>query len=420
MTIRRKSAGLILLLLVLTIASGFFLLALRGREEGAGIDMVALFFGVVIPFFIVVQYNVIRYAFRHIDRIVLLAADFLWAFGVLVIYRMNPDLALKQMICVLIGNVAMVVVMILVRRSRDFGKLNWLFMGMTLLLLISAIVLGRTIGGAKNWINIGGFSFQPSEIAKVLFIMVSAFFLSTRDKLRSFIPYMIFTAACVIIQVVAKDLGSALLIAITFLLMFYSATGRVWLTLGGVGVLGAGAVGSYFLFSHVRTRVEVWLDPWASYQTDGYQIVQGLMALASGGLTGVGLGLGSPESIPAGHTDYIFTVIGEEFGIIVGIFIICFYLIFVIRGMLIAMNTRSTYDALMVFGCTAMLAVQCFIIIGGVIKLIPLTGITLPFVSYGGSSMIASMIQLGIIEGIALKNGRREDEALKMMGGGIK
>ena len=155
---------------------------------------------------------------------------------------------------------------------------------------------------------------------------------------------------------------------------------------------------------------------WASYNAQGYQIVQGLMALASGGLFGVGLGNGMPEVIPASHTDYIFSVIGEEFGILFAAIVIVFYLVFIVRGMLIALDARETYDALLVFGCTCMLSLQAFIIIGGVIKLIPLTGITLPFISYGGSSLLSSMLQLGILEGVAIKNSRREEEELQLMG----
>lgn len=277
-------------------------------------------------------------------------------------------------------------------------------------------MLSRTIGGAKNWIRLGPISVQPSEFAKIFFLMSSAYFLSTRDKLFSFVPYVAFAGACAVLLVAAKELGTGLLFCGTFLILFFAATGRVFLTLLGVGVFGAGACASYYVFPHVRTRVEVWLDPWASYNAQGYQIVQGLMALASGGLFGVGLGNGMPEVIPASHTDYIFSVIGEEFGILFAAIVIVFYLVFIVRGMLIALDARETYDALLVFGCTCMLSLQAFIIIGGVIKLIPLTGITLPFISYGGSSLLSSMLQLGILEGVAIKNSRREEEELQLMG----
>ncbi len=416
MTIRKRSATAILFLQLLFIISAFGLLAFRNEK----FDVLTLAAGGILAFYNLFQFNMLKLSFKHIDRFVLLAAQFLWTLGMVVLYRLSADSAIKQFICLLIGTIAMIVVMLLIRRSRDFGKINWLFMGLTILLLLSTLALGRAIGGAKNWIDLGFISFQPSEFAKILFIVVSAYFLTTRDRLISFIPYMIFTAACVILLVVEKDLGAALLISLTFLIMFYAATGHTWLTFAGVGVLGAGAYASYKLFSHVQVRVEVWNDPWSRYQSEGYQIVQGLMALASGGLLGVGLGRGMPNVIPASQTDYIFTVIGEEFGIVIGIFVIIFYLVFIVRGILIALNARSNYDALLVFGCTAMLSLQSFIIIAGVIKLIPLTGITLPFISAGGTSILASMIQLGIIEGVAVKNGKADEQALKMMGGELQ
>lgn len=414
MTIRRNSAAAILLLQVLFILSAFALLSLRDEK----FDPIVAGMGVLLAFYNVLQYNMLRGAFRHIDRFVLLAAQFLWSIGLVVICRINADDAVKQFALVLGGSIAMALAMLLTRRSRRFGKkAAWWLMGVSVVLLASTFVLGRTIAGARNWISLGPISFQPSEIVKVLFIAVSAYFLATRDKLVSFLPYVGYTAICVIVLVVSKDLGAALLIGGTFLIMFFAATGRVLLTLAGVGVLGVGAVASYHLFSHVRTRVEVWRDPWASYNGSGYQIVQGLLALASGGLLGVGLGRGMPGVIPAAETDYIFTVIGEEFGIIVGVMVIAFYLVFIVRGMLIALDTKDVFDMLLVFGCTAMLSLQSFIIIAGVIKLIPLTGITLPFISAGGSSMLASMLMLGVIEGVAVKNGVRDEKALRMMGG---
>ncbi|MBQ5956705.1 MAG: FtsW/RodA/SpoVE family cell cycle protein [Clostridia bacterium] len=410
--IQSRSTAAVVVLQTLFTLSAFALLSIRNGV----FDPWALIMGACLSAFNVVQYYLLKKMFRSMDHFVILVSQFLWSVGIVEIYRISQRYAVRQAIFLVFGTAVMMIVISVIKSSRDFGKLNWLFMGGAVILLASTLVLSRAIGGARNWINIGPFSFQPSEFAKILFIMSSAYFLSTRDKLTSFIPYIIFTAVCVILLVVAKELGTGLLICATFLILFYSATGRKLLTILGIGVFGAGAYGSYRLFSHVRTRVEIWRDPWASYNAEGYQIVQGLLALASGGLFGTGLGKGMPGAIPASHTDYIFTVIGEEFGLIFAAILIVFYLVFIVRGMIIAMNTDSIYDALLVFGCTAMLSVQSFIIIGGVIKLIPLTGITLPFVSYGGSSLLSSMIQLGIIEGISIKNGSRDDRELEMMG----
>lgn len=415
MTIRRRSTAALLFLQVLFVLSAFGLLCFQGGQ----FHLQAAIAGLVLCFFNLFSYNILKSCFKHLDRFCLIVAQFLWSLGLVVIYRMDPELAIKQFLILMGSAFVMVSTMLVIRKSVDFGRLNWLFMALTFLLLGSTLVLGESIGGARNWIDLGFITIQPSEFAKILFLMVSAYFLTTREKLVSFIPYLIYTAACVVLLVVEKDLGAGLLIALTFLVTFFAATGRTWLTLLGVGVLGGGAFASYKLFSHVQTRVEVWLDPWATYNGQGYQIVQGLLALASGGLFGVGLGRGMPDVIPVSESDYIFTVIGEEFGIIFGIIVILFYLVFIVRGILIALNARSTYDALLVFGCTAMLSLQSFIIIGGVIKLIPLTGVTLPYISYGGSSLLSSMIQLGIIEGVAIKNGQKDEEELAEMGGEI-
>ena len=416
MTLRKKSAAAVMLFQMLLIVSAFLLLSLRDGR----FDLFALVFGCALAFYMLLQYNLLARAFRHFDRFVLLAAQALISIGMIIIFRIDTDLALKQFVFMLVGGIALVVAIFFIRKSGNFGRWKWLFMVLALGLLLSTLVFGRTVSGAKNWIQFGPISFQPSEFAKILFIIVSAYFLSTRDKISAFLPYVGFAALCIVIQVVAKDLGSALLLGATFLILFYSATGRVWLTLAGLGVFGAGAYASYHLFSHVCTRVEVWRDPWSNYSSSGYQIVQGLLALASGGLLGAGLGNGFPNMIPASATDYVFTVIGEEFGIIVGVMVIAFYLVFIVRGMLIAIDTDNTFDALLVFGCTAMLALQSFIIIGGVIKLIPLTGITLPFVSYGGSSLVSSLVMLGIIEGVAIKNGLRDEKVIREMGGVIE
>ena len=413
MTLKRKSAGAVMLFLVLFIISAFVLLSLK---DGV-FDAKTIVFGGVFALYVLVQYNLLSAGFRHFDRFVLLAAQVLYSIGMVVIYRISPSLALKQFMFLLLGSVLMVPVIHIIKKSSGFGRLNWVFMGLSLAMLAGTLVFGRTVGGARNWIYVGPFSLQPSEFAKILFVIVSAHFLSTRNRLVSFIPYVVYTGICLIVQVLAKDLGSTLLIGLTFMIMFYTATGRIFTTLAGVGVLGAGAVASYHLFSHVRTRVMIWQDPWAYYNGSGYQIVQGLLALAAGGLLGVGLGCGMPSVIPAAQTDYIFTVIGEEFGIIVGVMVIAFYIVFIFRGMIIARDTDNSFDGILVFGCTAMLALQSFIIIGGVIKLIPLTGITLPFISYGGSSLTSSLIMVGIIEGVAIKNGMRDEKEIDEMGG---
>ncbi len=416
MIIRRFGAGIILAFMILFLLSGMFLLAF----SGGALDMQAIILGSVFAAFVLVQYNVLKAIFKHLERFTLLIADFMCIISLVILYRLNPETATKQFIWILIGNVCMIAAMLVIKKAHDFGKINYIFMILAIGMLGITLVFAQVTNGAKNWIDIGPFRFQPSEFVKILFLVVTAYFLSSRDRKRDMWPYFVFTIACVGCLVLARDLGAALLFAGTFLIAFYAATGSLGITLGATAAFAGGAFLSYKMFTHVRTRVEVWQDPWATYDGKGYQIVQGLLAIASGGLLGTGLGLGMPTVIPAKTTDYIFASIAEEFGIIVAIGLIALYLVFIIRGILIAMDARKKFYKLLVFGSTVMLSLQSFIIIGGVIKLIPLTGITMPFVSYGGSSMLASMMQLGIIEGVALKNGEYEEAELAEMGGGVE
>ena len=218
MTIRRRSTAALLFLQVLFIISAFGLLTFKGGE----LDWQAAASGLILCLFNLFQYNILKSCFKHLDRFCLIVAQFLWSLGLAVIYRISPALAIKQFLILMASTLVMVCVMLIIRKSVDFGRLNWLFMVLTFLLLASTLVLGRSIGGAKNWIKLGFFTLQPSEFAKILYIMVSAYFLTTREKLVSFIPYLIYTAACVMLLVVEKDLGAGLLIALTFLVWLWN------------------------------------------------------------------------------------------------------------------------------------------------------------------------------------------------------
>lgn len=416
MVIRRYGVAILLAFMILFLLSGFLLLSFR---EGAFNSQIMLAGG-LFAVYVLVQYNLLAAIFRHLDRYVLLTTDFLMIISLIVLYRMDPETGQKQMIWILVGTVLMVIALVVIRRAGNFGRWNLFFMVLAVGMLGITLVLAQTTLGARNWLRIGPFSFQPSEFAKILFLLVTAYYLSTREHKRDLWPYFLFTILCVLLLVAARDLGAALLFAGTFLIVFYVGTGSLWITLGAVGAFAGGAVASYYIFGHVRTRVQIWRDPWATYNDNGYQIVQGLLAIASGGLLGSGLGNGMPQSIPVAETDYIFAALCEEFGIIVGLAVIGFYLLFIVRGVLIAMGARTKFAKLLVFGATCMLALQSFIIIGGVIKLIPLTGITMPFVSYGGSSMLSSMMLLGIIEGVAVQNGELDEAEITEMGGQMR
>ena len=350
------------------------------------------------------QYGALTAFFPGCDRMVLVIANFLVSVGLVVQTRIDPAIGLKQIVWIGIAMLAMIVTAVLIRRSDFWSRAKWLFILLSLGLLASAILFGNKQYGATNWVDIFGFTFQPSEFVKILLIFVLSALLTYRRTIGSWLVALGYVGACLLLLLVQKDLGAALLYAGTAVALVYVATGSKLLLGASLGAGAAGSVAAYHMFSHVRVRVALWQNPWAAYEGQGYQVVQGLIAIASGGLFGLGLTRGMPSAIPARHTDYIFAVICQEFGILFGLILIAFYLVFIIRGAIIAMDARSSFDALVAIGCVTMLSLQSFIIIGGVCKLIPLTGITMPFVSYGGSSVLSCFILLGILEGIAIKN----------------
>ncbi len=402
-----SAAGLLGIVMIFEMAA-FALLSLRDES----FDMMALVFGVGLIAVLLIQYVIMQGISRYTDRFILVIANLLAAIGMMVQYRLSPDIAVKQLVWFCIGMGCMVVCALLMRSQQFFRRINILLMLLSIGILAVLLAIGEENGGAKNWITLGGISFQPSEFVKVALVFIMANYLTVANTVWDWLPSAIFAIIVAALLVVERDLGAALLVCGTYLIVFYVATGKTGTTLLGLGAGAAGAVASYYLFDHVRARVAIWLNPWATYYTSGYQVAQGLMAIASGGLMGLGLTKGMPKSIPAYNTDYIFAVICEEFGIIFGIAVIALYLVLIIRGALIALNARNRYLMLVAFGCTVLITLQSFIIIGGVIKLIPLTGITLPFVSYGGSSMIATMMLLGILEGVAIQNGEMLEEAM--------
>ena len=390
------------------IVSAFLLLAFRGEAY----DVAALLFGAVVALITLLTYFLLAWLAPHADRLLMLAVCFLCALGMVIQYRISPETALRQLMMLGAGILGMLLMMVLMRRPHIFRILSIPMALISLGILCALLFIGKESGGARNWISVAGILLQPSEFVKVALVFLLADAMTEHTHVRDLIPLFLFVGAVTVLLVLQRDLGAAMLMAGTFLLVFFAATSNIGATFAALLCGGAGAYASYLLFDHVRARIAIWQDPWATYSTSGYQIAQGLMAIASGGLWGLGLGQGSPKMIPAYHTDYIFAVICEEFGILFGIGVIVLYLLIAVRGILIALNAEDRFSMLTAFGATALLAIQTFVIIGGVIKLIPLTGITMPFVSYGGSSMIACLLLIGILEGIASRSGAAIEDAL--------
>ncbi len=333
------------------------------------------------------------------DRLLLSLTMFLCSLGIVILYRFDSGRGLTQALNFLIGIGCMIVCILFVRYAKKWDFFAPVIMAGSLALLVLPVLFGQETNGAKNWIALGGVSFQPSEVVKLALLCVLAYSLSRRRLIIS----GLYAASCLIILMLQKDLGTALLYYGVTLIMMYVSTGS--LTLVGIGLAGGAgaAVLGYQRFAHVRRRVAIWLDPWSDPAGAGYQIVQGLIAMANGGVWGTGLGLGNASVIPYYYNDFAFSIILNEFGGIFGLLVLGLYLAIVVRGLMIAYRAETVFDTLLAVGCSAQLGLQTFVIVGGNIKLIPLTGVTLPLISYGGTSLLSSLCVIGLLQGVAAR-----------------
>ncbi len=347
------------------------------------------------------------------DSALLPIAFVLSGLGLAFVTRLDRDLAASQVVWLFVGVTALVLTLAAVPSLERLGRYKYSVMLAGIVLLVLPAIFGREINGAKLWIHIGSMSFQPGEIAKILIVIFLAAYLaehremlsvSTRRVLglnlpepRTLGPLLLMWAVSLFVLVFERDLGSSLLLFGTFLFMIYIATGRAGYVVVGLAFFAAGATAAWRVFDHVQTRVAIWIDPFADAAGRGYQLVQSLFALAAGGLVGVGPGKGLPERIPFVETDFIFSAIGEELGLLGAAAVVLCFLVFTFRGLATATRARSDVAAFIAAGLVASIALQTFVIVGGVTRLIPLTGITLPFMSYGGSSLLSTFIALGLL-----------------------
>lgn len=349
------------------------------------------------------------------DQPLLALVNFLCALGVLILYRISPSLGMTQAVNYGAGVVCMIFCTVAVKQIRNWGPFCVLLMALAAVLLAAPCVIGEERNGAKAWITLGGYSLQPSEIAKVCLLPTAAFLLSRRKPVLS----VLFAGGCMLLLMLQKDLGTALIYYFSMMILIYAATGSLFLMGCGVAGGAAAAVAGYEMFAHVKVRVAMWLDPWQDPMGKGYQIVKGLLAMVNGGLWGMGLGQGNATDIPMAQNDYILAVIMNEFGVIFGAMIALCYVLITVRGVMIATRAAERMYMLLAVGCVGMLAMQAFVIIGGVIKMIPLTGVTLPFISSGGSSMVSSLSLVGLVQGVSARNEEhlREDIRIARNGG---
>ena len=333
--------------------------------------------------------------------------------GITFVTRLQPDASLGQVIYLFLGVALMVGTLAVVKNLEVVKRYKYVLGIAGIILLVLPMFIGTEIYGSKLWIKIGSFQFQPGEFAKVLIVLFLAGYLAENrellsisnrtvlgikfPRLRLLYPLFIVWGVCLLVVAFERDLGSALLFYTIFLIMLYVATGRVSYVIIGLALLAVGAFGMYQIMSHVQVRVAIWLDPFSDAQNLGYQIVQSLFSLADGGLTGVGIGKGMADIIPVVASDMIFAAIGEEMGLLGGSAVLLLFMLFAVRGLTTAARAKSDLAAFSAAGLTAAISFQAFTIVGGVTKLIPLTGVTLPFMSQGGSSLLASFVIVGLL-----------------------
>ncbi|MFA5566174.1 MAG: FtsW/RodA/SpoVE family cell cycle protein [Acidimicrobiia bacterium] len=410
---RRSELGLIVLTAIIVV-SAHALVGL-GTTSSLPADLFGLL-GLVLALMVVAHVAVRRFA-PLADGLLLPLAGLLNGLGYVFVVRLDDSLAAPQTTWMALGVVAFVVVLFVIRDPRDLHRYQYTFLliGLGLLLVPFVPGVGYENLGARIWARVGPITFQPGEFAKVALTVFFAAYLVERRELLALStfrvgrlmlpdpkhlgPLLLAWGGAIGIMVFQKELGSSLLLFSVFLVMVWIATERLsYLALGGTLFLG-GAYFAYSTFGHVAKRVDVWLSPWRPevIRGDAYQVVQASYALAEGGLTGSGLGLGKPNSIPVVETDMIFAAIGEELGLIGATAILIGFLLLVGTGLRIAVNADRPFDKLLAVGLSTLLGVQAFIIIGGTLRVLPLTGIALPFVAYGGSSLLANYVVLALL-----------------------
>jgi cell division protein FtsW (lipid II flippase) len=414
----RELAGVVLASLIAGIALASVTIARDAAVSASVLRYGILFFGLYLAAHLVARRTV-----PFADPALLPLAAVLTAFGVTLNYRLDVDDGARQALWILIGVGALCAALILLRRDyRVLESYRYLFgvAAVALLLLPSVPGLGQTVNEARLWVSFGIFQFQPGELAKLCLIVFLAGYLREKreslaqGRLKDFGPLLAIWGAAMLVIVQTRDLGSALLVFGIFLAMLYVATGRALYVGAGLTLFIGGAAMLYTALQHVQDRITIWLQPWTDERVycalsgqlelrqdcASYQLVRSLYSIANGGFGGTGLGSGTfrstdgGELIPYLRTDFIYSAIAQELGLIGAAALLLCAMLFVVRGMRIALRAQDGFSKLLAAGLAFAFALQTFIIVGGVLRVVPLTGITLPFVSYGGTSIVVNFLAL--------------------------
>ncbi|MGE5628075.1 MAG: FtsW/RodA/SpoVE family cell cycle protein [Solirubrobacterales bacterium] len=364
-------------------------------------DIGALVMSVVTCLLIGYSYFVIRRYFSDGDKYIFIFSSILSVIGIVMIYRLNMASSIRQVIWFAVSVTGFILTVVIFPDIKRFYKYKYIYLAVTLVFMGMAMIIGTEVNGSKNWVHIAGLSFQPSEFGKLFLVAYLASALKDYKDFKTLIEPGAVVMVSLGFMVLQKDLGSVLIFFGISITMLFIATSKLKYVITCFGLSILGAIISYKLFDHIRIRVEIWQNPWNYANDKGYQIVQSLYSIASGGLTGTGLGLGHPEYVPVNTSDFIFAALCEELGILIGFGIIILYFLLFYRCMRAALYVEDDFSRLLAVGFSTMIACQVLVIIGGVTNMIPLTGITMPLVSYGGSSMLITFLALGLIQKIS-------------------
>ncbi|GMQ78443.1 MAG: FtsW/RodA/SpoVE family cell cycle protein [Anaerolineae bacterium] len=373
---------------------------------------IAWFIGVMLVFWLI---N--KFAKSH-DRYLIPIIALLAGWGLILISRLAENFLYRQLLWLGIGLMLITVITLVPRNLRWLRHYRYTLLAFGLLLLLATILFGvnPSGSGAALWLKVpfaGHVYFQPSELLKVILVIFLASYFDEREPIRGFkffksksplgsqaanlLPLFLMWGFSLLILIWQRDLGTATIFFIVFLALLYLATGSRRMIAAGLSLLLVAAIIAYAIFDVVSLRIDTWIDPWSEATGRGFQIVQSLYSLASGGIFGQGVGLGSPTYIPVVHTDFAFAAVGEEWGLIGGLTVVALFAVLAYRGFRIAAQSKRPFRIYLAAGLAIMFSVQSLLIMGGVTKVLPLTGVTLPFVSYGGSSMVISSIMVGLL-----------------------
>lgn len=359
--------------------------------------------------FYIIFIKIYQVCYKGLSKLVLNNMMMCMMVGFVILGRLSSDYAIHQIILASAAMVICIFVPLFIERFRILERLGWQYALIGILFLLLVFVIGVERYGSRNWINIAGIAIQPSEFVKILYVFFMSSLLAKSTKFKHIVLVTCVAAVHVIILVVEKDLGAALIYFVTYVVVLYVATMNIAYLGAGLGAGALASVLAYHLFAHVRTRVYAWQDPWGRINNEGYQVAQSLFAIGTGGFIGMGLGKGLPSSVPVVESDFVFSAISEELG---GVFAICLILVYLssyIMFVNIAMKMKKQFYKLTAFGLSVVFIFQVFLCVGGVTKFIPSTGVTLPLISYGGSSIMTTIIIFSIIQGMYVLNGREEE-----------